>query len=264
MSKKMKITKRYRLTFVNDNTLNTVWTLRLSRARLWGLSALCVAAIIALIFCILVWSPVSYLLPGYMRPDQRRTTVDNTLRVDSLLNVARQQQLYTANLFAILSDADPDSAAATAPVSEITDTLMTATEAERAFVESWLEKERGNLSVLTPVLAEGMMFRPPVIGGVMQPDGTTFRAGAGSTVVAIQDGTVIDVRLDASTGRQALTLQHSNDFISVYSGLVDCSAAAGRSVRAGQALGRLGSEGELTLSVWRQGSRADLTRLLPQ
>ncbi len=71
--KKFKTRKRYRLVFVNDNTLNTVWTMHLTRAKVWGLSALCVAAIAALVVCVVVWSPASYLLPGYMRPEQRRS-----------------------------------------------------------------------------------------------------------------------------------------------------------------------------------------------
>lgn len=264
MKKRLKTRRRYRLMFISENTLNTLWTLRMSRARMWGFAAVCAAAFIALIFCILVWSPVSYLLPGYMRPEQRRTTVDNTLRVDSLLRAADNQRLYVDNILAILSDNIPaDTVAAAGVAAEVADTLVEASEAERAFVQSWLEKERGNLSVLTPVVAEGMMFRPPLAGAVLDEDGATFRAAPRATVVAIQDAAVIDVRVDAASGTFAITLQHSNDFVSVCSGLVDAFVAPGRRVVAGQALGLLGSGGALELTVWHMGSRADLSKLLP-
>lgn len=264
MKKRLKTRRRYRLMFISENTLNSLWTLRMSRARMWGFAAICAAAFIALIFCILVWSPVSYLLPGYMRPDQRRTTVDNTLRVDSLLGVADRQRLYVDNILAILSDNVPADTVGESVPAEVADTLVEASEAERAFVQSWLEKERGNLSVLTPVVAEGMMFRPPLAGALPDDDGTTFRAAPRATVVAIQDAAVIDVRVDAASGTFAITLQHSNDFVSVCSGLGDAFVSPGRRVVAGQALGLLGSSGALELTVWHMGSRADLSKLLPQ
>lgn len=262
MGKRPKIIRRYRLTVINENTLNTLWTLRLSRVRLWCLSAACVAAFIALIFCILVLSPVSYLLPGYMRPEQRRSTVDNTLRVDSLRAVTAEHQHYIDNLLTILSGQPTDTTTTFEPI-EITDTLISASDEERAFVESRLEKERNTLSVLTPVLAEGMMFRLPASGSSLAEDGATFIAPKNAPVMAIQDATVIDISIDPTTGRSSLTIQHTNDFISIYSGLSNVFAGVGRRVSAGQVLGNTGSNGNFTLSVWHRGSRADLTKLLP-
>lgn len=265
MAKGLKTRKRYRLVFVNDNTLNTVWTMKLSRAKVWGLSALCVAAIAALVVCVVVWSPVSYLLPGYMRPEQRRTTVDNTLRVDSLLAAAETQQRYVANIMELLT-ADADSAGAAAlsePPAETADTLMTATDNERAFVESWIERERGNLSVLTPIVAEGMMFRSPAAGAVVTDEGGVTVARH-APVVAIQDGMVVDCRVDAATGRNSLVIQHANDFISVYGGLEQLSVAPGQRVESGRVLGRAATDGRITLSVWHMGRRVDLPGLLPR
>lgn len=265
MSKGLKTRKRYRLIFVNDNTLGTVWTLRLSRAKVWGQSALCVAAIAALVVCVVVWSPVSYLLPGYMRPEQRRTTVDNTLRVDSLLASAEEQQRYISNIIELLTESD---SAAVAPVpdapAETGDTLMTSTDNERAFVESWLEKERGNLSVLTPIVAEGMMFRSPTAGATIVAESGELLGSRHAPVVAIQDGMVVDARVDASTGRNSIVVQHDNDFLSVYGGVEQLTVAPGQRVISGQALGRLADDGRLQLSVWHLGRRVDLSSLLPQ
>lgn len=260
MSKGYKILRRYRLTVVNENTLNTLWTLRLTRSRLWLLVGVGVAAVCALIFCIVVWSPVSYLLPGYMQPEQRRTTVDNTLRVDSMLAEAEARGAYVDNIVAILTTDEPDTTAlaAMATPAESSDSLMAATEAERAFVADWKEKERTNLSVLTPVLAEGMMFRSPLAGAVAEADGQTLRGGRGATVMAMQDGTVVDSRIDAQTGRYAVIVQHANDFLSIYSGLGQLFVSPGQRVVAGQALGQLGSDGLLTATLYHSGRRTPL------
>lgn len=249
--------------FVNDNTLNTVWTLRLTRGRVWLLSGLCIAAIAALVFSIVVWSPVSYLLPGYMRPEQRRTTVNNTLRLDSLLDIVGRQQLYISNITEILTGTDSVAPEATDVPAENTDTLMTATESERAFVDDWLQRERANLSVLTPIVAEGMMFRTPVVGASVVASGDTLAASRRAPVVAIQDGMVVDSRVDAASGKNTIVIQHSNDFISVYSDIEDATVGPGRRVAAGQILGRLDNSGRLPLSVWHMGRRVALTKLLP-
>lgn len=261
--KKFKTRKRYRLVFVNDNTLNTVWTMLLTRAKVWGLSALCVAAIAALVVCVVVWSPVSYLLPGYMRPEQRRSAVDNTLRVDSLLAAAEVQNAYLLNIVNLLCEHDSVNAVTPEAPAELDDTLMTATANERAFVESWLERERGTLSVLSPIVAEGMLFRSPVVGAVLA-DGSEseLQASAGAPVLAIQDGIVVDVRTDAATGRSYVSVQHSNDFLSIVGGLADASVAPGRRVTSGQVLGRTASDGRLELNVWHQGRRMPLAPLL--
>lgn len=259
----LKTRKRFRLVFVNDNTLNTVWTMRLTRGRVWLLSGLCVAAIAALVVCVVVWSPVSYLLPGYMRPEQRRTTVDNTLRLDSLLDLYAGQQLYISNIMEILSGNDTVAPLPADVPAESSDTLMMATDAERAFVDDWRQRESRNLSVLTPIVAEGMMFRTPVVGATVVASADTLVALRRSPVVAIQDGTVIDARVDASSGRSTVILQHANDFLSVYGGLEELSVSTGRRVVAGQTLGRLADDGRLPLSVWHMGRRVSLPQLLP-
>ena len=84
MKGKFKTTKRYRLTFVNENTFNAVWTIKLSRAKVWFLSLVTVAAITALILWMILATPMSNLLPGYLLPSQRAQHINNTLRVDSL------------------------------------------------------------------------------------------------------------------------------------------------------------------------------------
>lgn len=252
MLRKLKTRKRYRLVFVNDNTLNTVWTLRLTRAKVWTLTALCVSAVAALVFCILVWSPVSYLLPGYLRPEQRVSTVDNILRVDSMLRASEIQSTYLANIVSLLAGEDSVQTFAPDAPAQTTDTLMTASARERAFVDSWLERERGTLSVLSPLVAEGMLFRSPAIGAEVDSNGELI-VGRGAPVVAVADGIVVAVIADPNA-RQTVVVQHSNDFISLTSGLVDATVAPGRRVSVGQLLGRASASGRINSQIFHSGT----------
>lgn len=264
-TKRFKTRKRYRLTFVNENTFNAVWSVKLSRLKVWVLSGVCCAAIAALAVGLFVWSPLKNFLPGYIKPAERRQIVDNTLRVDSMLVRTAMQQRYVENIIALLDEADSlrvaDAPRVDAP-AEITDTLMSATENERAFVESWMERERGNLSVLTPIVAEGMMFRIPTSGAAILADGSGLQASRGATVSAINDGAVIDSHVDPITGRHTIIIQHSNDFISSYGGLAAPFVTPGQRVRSGQAIGALGADGLLPLSIWHHGTKVPLSRLI--
>lgn len=264
MGKKFRRRKKYRLTFVNENTLNTVWSVKLTRIKVWALSAVCCAAIAALVVAILAWSPLNSLLPGHIKPAERTQIVDYTARFDSLQNRNRIQQQYINNLIAILSDSPGEQHSATeAAPTEVADTLMTATDSEREFVNNWMARERGNLSVLTPIVAEGMMFRLPANAAMLLEDGSGFRASNGATVWAIQEGTVISMSIDPLTGLSEVIVQHTNDFISTYGGLRLSYINVGQHVAAGQAIGMLSADGLLPMSVWHQGRRAELQTLLP-
>lgn len=264
MSKGFKTRKRYRLTFVNENTFNAVWSLTLSRVKVWALSLLCCAAIAALTAGMFAWSPLKNLLPGFIKPSERKQLVDNTLRIDSMLIQTELNQRYIDNILTVIGADTIEAETAAAEVIAPADTLMPATENERAFVADWMERERGNLSVLTPIVAEGMMFRLPAAGARISDDESGLLAPAGATVVAIQDATVISSAIDPLTGQISLVLQHSNDFVSTVGGLKSAFVGVGQRLSAGQALGLLNADGVMPLSVWHHGQRTPLSTLLPR
>lgn len=258
--KALKTTKRYRLTFVSENTLNTIWTLRMSRARAWLFGALCVAAVGALVALLFGLTPLGSILPGYMRPEQRRAQIENGLRIDSLLERQAVQTAWIENIEAILTGTVDTTALASAAeaVPEITDTLISASDRERKFVEEWTERERYNLTLVNPAVASTMSFRQPV-ATILRRDtlsGPALRIEStrDATVNAVLGGTVIDSHLDVASGRQCVLIQHPNEFISRYDGLAKSFVTTGQRVQPGAAIGLLGSDGTMTLTLWRAGT----------
>jgi murein DD-endopeptidase MepM/ murein hydrolase activator NlpD len=273
-STNFKTRKRFRLTFVNENTFNAVWTLRLSQAKVWALTALVVAAIAALVACILVATPISKLLPGYLDAEQRRDHVVSAMRVDSLATEAAEHRAYIDNIIKILegSDADSVAAAAVAPdeAKVVTDTLMPATERERKYVAQWNDRERYNLSVLTPIAAEGMTFSTPT--AMARPDTLLELAGAKqlrfhstryATVTAIHAGTVVDTYVASDGSGEVVMVQHANDFLSRYGGMSSLFVAPGDKLRSGQALGIAGATGRLTFELWHSGNAVNPLDVIP-
>lgn len=233
--------KRWRVEIVNENTLASVWRIRLTgiRARIALICA--VASIISLVVVVFTFTPLGRWIWG--EPDLRNSYVDMSLRLDSLTAVAAAREAYAANIVAILSDSIELDSIVPASVPVTGDTLIGASEAERRFVEQFEADRRFNLSVLSPIAAEGMIFESPVDA-----------VGTAGPVKAVYRGTVIGTYV-GSDGRCTIVVQHPNDFISSYGGLSSTFVLKGAKVVAGQRLGIADSEPHFDL--WRGGVMLD-------
>jgi hypothetical protein len=266
MAQKFKTRKKYRLTLVNENAFNAVWTIKLSRLKVWLLSILAVASVAALTWLLMAVTPLSTLLPGYLRPEQRRDHIVNTLRVDSLAERSAQVALYLTNLRNIIEGTVEADSAATSEAVETDDTLMVASATERQFVEQWSERERFNLSTLTPLATDAMAFHSPSAGARPAPEQDSadpltlaLLVPRQAPVTAMSRGTVVDVH---STDRMGFTVmvQHPDNFLSHYGGLTNVSVTVGQKLLSGDVLGR--SDGRLYIRMWHNGSPLNPTDVL--
>lgn len=248
-AQKWRPRRRLRLQVVNENSLTSVVSVHLSGGRLIFAVALAIIAMAAILWCILFFTPLRQHMPGQLEGNLRHRYEAAAMRLDSLSRLVAIDHEYARNLRAILCDSLPGSNVA---VSEIdrpgfeADSLADATERERSFVRSFEETERYNVSVLSPIAAEGMIFESP------SPD----TAGASGAVAAVYRGTVISVTYDAS-GRATVTVQHPNDFISIYKPLYDTYVNKGSKVVAGQRIGRTTISAPLVFELWHGGSPLD-------
>ena len=94
---------KYKLTIVNENTLEEIVGLRVSKLN--GLSVL--LSVLTVLFliaaCIIAFTPLRNYLPGYMNSEVRSQIVGNALRVASLQQVLNRQNLYIMNIQDIFS-----------------------------------------------------------------------------------------------------------------------------------------------------------------
>lgn len=258
--------RRYRLDFIAENTFNRVWTIRFSRARLIVVSTMSVAAVAALMFVIIFFTPVRKLLPGRLEGDLRSRYVDMAMRLDSLELRSIANDRYMTNLRNILSG-ETDSAEVTDAVrKEISktkaDSLLAPSEAERQFVQLYEASDRFNLSVLTPIVAEGMAFYSPapeaLVEAVSNDNATSvsFTQADLLPVSATYRGTVVSVYNNAE-GLKTVIVQHPNDFISLYSGLSECFTKPGARLLAGERIGHSGKGNTFTFELWHSGSATD-------
>lgn len=238
--------RRWRVEIVNENTLARTWSIVLSGVRVWVAAAVVVGALISLISVIFMFTPLGALLPGHLDGDLRSQYLDAALRIDSLERAARSHEAYADNIRRIFAGEAPDTAGRTvAAPATVADSLLEASEAERRFVRQFDARERFNLSVLSPIAAEGMIFESPVEN----------IAGAGN-IDAVYRGTVTGVTR-TSGGSYTVTVQHPNDFLSVYSRLDEVYVDKGAKVMSGQRIGRTASGNRLDFELWHAGSLLD-------
>lgn len=261
----------YRLTLREIDTDRELWGLRVSGLRLWLMGMIVVTVIAVVLGAVVLGTPLSYLLPGYLKPEERHSHVTNTLRIDSLQEMMDVQSAYLRNIAAIMHDeiaVDSVEAGARRLITPVTDTLIAASENEKQFVKSWEERERYSLNVLTPVASDRMtMVRPVPMGRVdtvitddYMPQ-MLIAAPKGSAVGTIYAGTVIGTGYDV-TGGYNVTVQHAGEFVSVYSGLASLMAETGDKIRSGQAVGRSGDR-RVGVTIWHRGAAVDPRVLLP-
>ena len=242
--------RRWRVEIINENTLTRAWSWRLSEMKAWIAGGVLLASGASLIAMLLIFTPLGDVVRGNLPKDLRGQYRDMALRVDSVSRVAKVNEAYTRNIVGILTDSISDDYAevertALAENAPTADSLMTASEAEKQFVQQFEARERFNLSVLSPIAAEGMIFDTP----------TLTAAGTGP-VSAIYRGTVVGLSYDKD-GRATVTVQHPNDFISSYGSLEDVYVDKGMKIVAGQRVGKSTTEAPLLFELWHAGSKLD-------
>lgn len=161
-------------------------------------------------------------------PDSRRVaSEDALLRVDSLREVYRINEIYLSNLKSVM-----DSDRKASPPSELNDSdlhidansILPRSQEEASFAKIMEEREKFNISVLSKMAAEGMLLLPVSDEGVVTPDSrdsykVTMMIPAGATIVAVADGVVIAEYFDNTTQSYVVLLQHDNGFVSRIAGL---------------------------------------------
>lgn len=259
---------KYKLTIVNENTLEEVVGLRVSKLN--GLSVL--LSVLTVLFliaaCIIAFTPLRNYLPGYMNSEVRSQIVANALRVDSLQTMLHQQNLYIMNIQDIFSGQVPIDSVQT--LDSLTaarkDTLMERTKREEEFRRQYEENEKYNLTTIAsrPDVTGLVMFRPTrgMISSRFDMDrkhfGTDIAANPNESVLATMDGTVILSTYTAETG-YLIGVQHNQDFVSVYKHCGSLLKKEGDVVKGGEAIALVGNSGTLStgphlhFELWYKG-----------
>jgi len=277
--KKGGTSNNLRFTIVDDDTHDKLWSRKFTRIGVLVTAITVIVVTISVIFCIIAFTPVRALIPGYPDARTKHDAIQNAIRIDSLENVITKWELYSENLRRVVDGQEPlkidslmevrRSAASTA-----------ADMKEIAQKDSLLRKEvadedrfdiKSNSSRTLPI--EGMHFFTPLKGVVSQGYDKALHpyiditAPGNSVVMSVLDGTVIS---DGWTDTEGYTIriQHEGDIISVYKHNQKLMKKTGDKVTAGTPIAILGGTGSLSdgehlhFELWHKGEAVDPTKYI--
>lgn len=262
---------KYRLSVMNENTLEEVWKINASIFSGAVLLAIFAFILITVTSIIIIATPIRYYLPGYLDSEVRESALRAAIKTDSLQQQLEYQQVYINNLrdvFAGVRQIDSVKLVDTIRVSE-NDPSLQKSEAEKQYVARYEEEEKYNLSVLPQSASnpmDGLVFYKPVRGLIVTKFdrlanhyGITIKTTGKETVSATLEGAVIFAGYDINSG-YTIQIQHKNGFISIYKNNTLLLKKMGDKVRTGEAIATIEENKEkkndslLEFELWYRGN----------
>ena len=268
---------KYRLSIYNDQTFEEVWQLRLSRMNVLIFFGGFAIALIVGVTVLIAFTPIREFIPGYPDGKTRKGYVQNALKVDSLENVLNQWKNYYSNINVILNGGEPQSIDSKQDTSKRYKSIEFTKSEEDSLLRQQIEAdEMYNLSFnySQENKSNTIYFIPPVKGVVTNhydpPQnhyGIDLVAAPNEVVLAVANGTIVLSGWTLETG-YTLSIQHENNFISVYKHNSKLLTHQGDRVKAGEAIAIIGNSGELTtgphlhFELWQNGNSVDPTKFI--
>ncbi len=251
---------KYKLSFLNEGTLEEVFSFRLSRLSAYLFILFFAFLVITLTAIVIINTPIRNYLPGYLESEVRMEMMNNALRADSLEQALLAQSTYLENITRILKGDLPvdaiqknDSLQGNS-LSDNAAINLDKSKETAEFVKSYEEEEKYNLNILSSSASvpDNLIFYKPVKGIISshfnireKHFGTDIAASPKESVLATMKGTVIFTGFDANAG-YVIQIQHSNGFISIYKHNALLLKKQGAEVDAGEAIALVGNTGQLT------------------
>lgn len=267
---KLSAKRRYRISLFNESQFREILSVKLSRIQFIITMIFVALGIIGIFVILIIATPLRSILPGYMQPAQRHEAINNAIRIDSIATMAYINDAYIDNIKNILTDnidsATPHTIDSTSQKLPL-DSLLPSSELEKEFVKQFEEREKYNLSVLSPIAAEGMTFYNPVSGAtplIFNTPRLEFITSNVTPVSSVYRGTIISITYD-NTDKYTVIIQHPNDFISKYAGLNDVFVLQGDKVNAGTRLGlhtKSKDTAPFTFELWHNGTALNPTEYI--
>lgn len=257
---------KYRLSILNENTLEETWKLRVSLFHAIMLFITLFFLIVVVTSVIIISTPIRNYLPGYLDSEIRDQAIRAAIQIDSLELQQKYQMAQMQNIKDIFEGkVQPDQAV---PVDTVTisedDKLLKTTNKELDFRDKYEKEELYNVSPVTtdssPI--EGITFFRPARGVISQKfDPAKKKYGidislTDETVVATLEGTVIFAGYDPVMN-YVIQLQHRNGFISIYQNTSLLLKKVGDKVRTGEAIAVVNNgndKNKLLFELWYKGN----------
>lgn len=271
----MKTKKRYRIALEDESRLRQIASASVSPAVLWAGGIAVVLLLLAISVVLIIATPLHNLMPGYLKKGERTEAKEGLLRIDSIRDAYRINNIYLSNILTVLdTDRTPTDSLlnVTTPNELPPDSLLPASPREIEFITRMKDREQYNVSILAPLAADQLRIYPVAAEatvaeqspGAIKPRILTAK---GSPVCAAADGRVLAIQNPAPEGGSAIVIQHDSGFASRYSHLGTPTVAPGAHVDGGSVIAHGASGGAIGagyffMEMWYDGNPVEPARYL--
>ena len=263
-----KKNKFFRFAIINDNSLEEVFNIKFSRARLLWLTAAILLAISVIFVLLLGYTPLRNLIPGKSKTHVQNELIMMIQKADSLEKSLGNYSLYTKNLKKVLSDSVSNDI-----VQDLFEDDFIVKEfdfqpsAEDSILRAEVEAEESislNSNLKEKKLSS--FFIKPVNGLITEEFnkkighfGIDVVSKKGAFISSIDDGMVLFSSWTHEFG-YVLVVKHQNSFISFYKHNSEVFKSKGDYVKSGEMIAIIGNSGKystgphLHFELWKGSS----------
>jgi murein DD-endopeptidase MepM/ murein hydrolase activator NlpD len=264
-----KMRFKYRVSVLNENTLEESWHLRLSRFSVFMFGSTLVFLTFIILTILIFTTPISRYLPGYGDSGNRSKIIQESMRADSMVQQIDLQKGYLGILKGIITgNIKPDTIASldSVELKEKARVLIEKSKKEKEFTDKFEQEEKYNLASIDSKPNENMyvFFRPTrgVISSSFdlseQQYGIYLITSPNESVLSVLGGTVIYAAFTFDFG-WVIQVQHENNYISIYKNNTRLLRKVGDEVKAGESIAITGEASgkkagnQFYFELWKQG-----------
>ncbi len=251
---KQKLTDKYRLVVLNDDTFEERFSLKLSVLNIFVLGGILSFLLILITTFFITLTPVKEYIPGYSSTNLKIKATKLAIQTDSLKRKLDVLNDFTKALQPILMgeiEAKFIDSLQLIERNTIQDSLLNASKEDSIFREKIESQDRFPIQNNAATNVK-IVFFAPLNGNLSQGFDSQKNhlavdivAKKNTAVKATADGTVIFSGWTTETG-YVLILKHAYDYISVYKHNGNLLKEQGDFVKSGEVIASVGSSGELT------------------
>lgn len=264
-----KLRFQYRVSVLNENTLEESWHIRLSRLSVLIYGSSLVLITFILLTLLIYVTPIRYYLPDYGDTGSRSAIISESMYTDSLLRSIELQAGYNEMIREIIKGnikADSVLSMDSVQLKEKATNYLEKSKKEKEFIEKFEREEKYNLSTIEAKTNDNMyvFFRPTkgVISSAFNlqenQTGIYIITAANETVASVLAGTVVYAAFTFEYG-WVIQIQHENNYLSIYKNNTRLLKKPGDNVKAGEGIAITGEGGEnktgtqFYFELWKQG-----------
>ena len=268
-----KLRFKYRVSILNENTLEESWYVRLSRYSVFMLVSTFIVLTFIILTILIFTTPIRHYLPGYGETGNRSNIIKESMRTDSLTNQVDLQEGYIDIIKGIISGKmNPDSIASLDSIAlkQRARILVEKSNREKSFDENFEKEEKYNLaSIETKPTENSYVFFRPTRGVISssfnladEQYGIYLITSPNESVVSVLDGTVVYTAFTFDYG-WVIEVQHENNYLSIYKNNTRVLKKAGDEVKAGESIAITGDASgkkagtQFYFELWKQGKPVD-------